>query len=150
MAFTPCLLDTNILLRSANHAAPEHTQVSKAIEYLLNEEPDLCYTAQNIVEFWNVSTRPREKNGFGLGLSEADREATLIETQFTLLPETPRIDEQWRDVLLSYGVFGVQVHDARLFAVMRAHGVQHLLTLNRADFARYSEVVLLHPGELAG
>jgi predicted nucleic acid-binding protein len=31
---------------------------------------------------------------------------------------------------------GVQVHDARIVAVMNVHGVTHLLTLNGGDFSR--------------
>jgi hypothetical protein len=37
----------------------------------------------------------------------------------------------------TYAVSGVQVHDARLVAVMKVHGVAHILTLNAADFRRY-------------
>jgi hypothetical protein len=40
---------------------------------------------------------------------------------------------------------GVQVHDARLVALMEVHGVTHLLTLNAADFARYPGVTALTP-----
>ncbi len=35
-------------------------------------------TTQNCIEFWNVSTRPANKNGFGLTAIEADRLLTLI------------------------------------------------------------------------
>lgn len=38
---------------------------------------------------------------------------------------------------------GVKAPDARLVAVMNVHGVDHLLTLNTADFSRY-------PGIAAG
>jgi hypothetical protein len=39
--------------------------------------------------------------------------------------------------ILGQEVSGVQVHDARLAAVMRVHGVTHILTFNPGDFARY-------------
>ena len=32
---------------------------------------------------------------------------------------------------------GVQVHDARLVAAMKIHGINHILTLNVGDFKRY-------------
>jgi hypothetical protein len=39
------------------------------------------------VEFWNVATRPKDRNGFGLSITDADREVQLIEAQLTLLPD---------------------------------------------------------------
>jgi len=42
--------------------------------------------------------------------------------------------------VVSFGVSGVQVHDARLVAAMTVHGVTHILTLNPTDFARYTTV----------
>jgi predicted nucleic acid-binding protein len=40
---------------------------------------------------------------------------------------------------------GVQVHDARLVAVMHVHGLTHLLTLNTVDFIRYPGITVVHP-----
>lgn len=42
-------------------------------------------------------------------------------------------------------VRGRQAHDANLAAAMRAHGVSHLLTMDRRDFARYIGVTVLTP-----
>jgi hypothetical protein len=53
-------------------------------------------------------------------------------------------------VAASVGVSGVQVHDARLAAVMRVHGLTHILTLNAADFARYPGIIAVHPQDVAG
>jgi hypothetical protein len=39
----------------------------------------------------------------------------------------------------------------RLVAVMRVHGVEHILTLNVADFSRYEMIEAVHPsGAIAG
>jgi predicted nucleic acid-binding protein len=40
---------------------------------------------------------------------------------------------------------GVNVHDARLVAVMLVYGVKNILTFNTRDFNRYSEIVAVHP-----
>jgi hypothetical protein len=45
---------------------------------------------------------------------------------------------------------GVQVHDARLVALMMAHGLSHLLTLNPADFQRYPGITALSPSAVLG
>jgi hypothetical protein len=38
------------------------------------------------------------------------------------------------------GVSGIQVHDARMVAAMRVHGIANLLTLNAKDFRRYGGI----------
>jgi predicted nucleic acid-binding protein len=43
------------------------------------------------------------------------------------------------------GVSGVQVHDARLVAAMRVHGVKSILTFNDRDFTRYTDIDAVHP-----
>ncbi len=149
MAALPYLLDTNTLLRLAKRDDPAHGIVIAAIDRLISQGADLCYTPQNVVEFWNVFTRPRERNGFGLTAPEADRQTSLIENQFTLLPDNERIHTEWRHLVVAHGVEGVQVHDARLVAAMRVHSISYLLTLNRADFLRYPEITVIHPSELA-
>jgi hypothetical protein len=60
----------------------------------------------------------------------------LIEGNFQLLPDTDRVHAEWRRLVVSSSVAGVQVHDARLVAAMMVHGVTRLLTLNDRDFAR--------------
>ncbi len=46
------------------------------------------------------------------------------------------------------GVSGVQVHDARLAAVMNVNNVSHLLTLNSKDFERFTGITPIHPDDL--
>lgn len=44
---------------------------------------------------------------------------------------------------------GKQVHDANLVATMHAYGIDHLLTLNAADFRRFEpRIALLTPAEI--
>lgn len=145
-----CLLDTNILLRLAKRDSPEFSSIREALRLLDRENNRLCYTSQNLVEFWNVSTRPVEKNDHGLSIKVADQAARHIENAFQLLPDAEQIHAEWRRLVIVYAVSGVQVHDARLVAAMKVHGIPHLLTLNDRDFIRHREVVALHPGQVAG
>ncbi len=39
----------------------------------------------------------------------------------------------------------IQVHDARLVAVMNVFGLTHLLTFNVTDFKRYPAIEATHP-----
>jgi hypothetical protein len=55
-----------------------------------------CYTSQTLAEFWNASTRPANKNGFGLTVAETDSLARVIERDFELLPDRRETHERWR------------------------------------------------------
>jgi hypothetical protein len=55
-----------------------------------------------------------------------------------LLLDSPAIYQEWRQLVVSFGVSGVQVHDARLVAAMKVNGVTHILTFNTTDFVRYA------------
>jgi hypothetical protein len=45
-------------------------------------------------------------------------------------------------------VYGVQVHDARLAAIMRVYGLTRILTQNQADFLRFENIQAIHPSLL--
>jgi len=47
--------------------------------------------------------------------------------------------------VVQHAVLDVQVHDARLAAAMYVHHVSHILTLNVADFNRFSGLTAVHP-----
>jgi predicted nucleic acid-binding protein len=148
MAILSCLVDTNILLRTARRSDPQHELVNAAVSKLVLGNTDLKYTHQNIAELWNAMTRPVSRNGFGLTIEKAEREVRVIEGGMTLLADGEAVYREWRTLVLQHGVAGAQVHDARLVATMRVYGVRHILTLNAADFARYNDVVVLHPGSV--
>lgn len=134
------LLDTNILLRYTNRSDPSYTTVRSAIGRLMVEGHTLQTTPQNLVEFWNVLSRPESKNGFGLSLERVNHFLRLIETTFPVLPDSPAVYPTWRRLVNEFGVSGVQVHDARLAAFMVVNAVPRILTLNGKDFSRYRSV----------
>jgi predicted nucleic acid-binding protein len=149
MAGTPYLVDSNILLRWVKPDHGDYALVISAIDAVLRRGDVLCYTSQNVGEFWNACTRPLDRNGYGLSPQEADRRARLFEEKLRLLPDSLTVHEEWRKLLVTHGVSGVQVHDARLAAAMRVHGVRLILTFNDRDFARYSGIEAIHPRALA-
>jgi predicted nucleic acid-binding protein len=145
MAIPSCLVDTNILLRMTRRSDPQHPLVDTALERLVLQGTALYYTHQNIAELWNAMTRPIPRNGFGLTVAEADREVRMIEAGMLFLPDTEAAYREWRKIVVQTGVSGVQVHDARLAAVMAVHNVRHILTLNVADFSRFTDLTAVHP-----
>src|SRR5947209_13059697 len=117
------LVDTNILLRSAQPHSPEYATAVAAVAALGERGETLYLTPQSIIEFWSVATRPADVNGLGMTPAEADVELRRLEGFFVLLADIPAIYTEWRQLVLALGVSGRQVHDARLAAVMRAYGV---------------------------
>ena len=144
-----CLLDSNILLRISKSNDPQHAAIRQALHVLVGQGVRLCYTSQTLGELWNASTRPLDKNGFGLSIVETDRIARVIERDFELLPDSREVHDRWRSLLVDHNIQGVQVHDARLAASMYVHGVGQLLTINVRDFRRFEGLRILHPSELS-
>ena len=143
------LIDSNILLRWVKPDDRDHATVATAIDSILLDGGVLCYTSQNLAEFWNTCTRPKERNGYGLSPEETGNRAKYFEDRLRLLPDSLEAHREWRLLLVTYRISGVQVHDARLVAVMQVHGVDRILTFNVKDFARFSEVEAVHPQTLA-
>ena len=84
------LVDTNILLRSAQPTHPLCPRATHTISTLLRQKDAVFFCSQNIAEFWNVATRPVEMNGLGFTQEEALQEVGSIENLLTLLPDIPR------------------------------------------------------------
>lgn len=142
------LVDTNILLRLVQPDSPEYGTIRQCTDRLWERGADLFYTSQNLAEFWNVCTRPADRNGFGFSVAETDERATLIEAKFSFAADGEATHQEWRKIVVAAGVSGIQVHDARMVAAMRVHGIANLLTLNAKDFRRFSGITVLSPDEV--
>ena len=142
------LVDTNILLRSAQPNHPLCHQATQAVSKLLRQNDSVFFCPQNIAEFWNVATHPADQNGLGFSFDEVLREVTSIEESLTLLPDVPTIYAAWKSVVHEYKIQGVKVFDARLVAVMNVYAVESILSFNSADSKRYDRVSAIHPASL--
>ncbi len=143
------LIDTNVLLRAAQPAHPMHEAAVRALEILIKRDEELFVALQNVAEFWNAATRPATNNGLGLTIEEAQAELVRIEGFFQILSENATSYATWKTLLLENRVSGVQVHDARLVAVMKTHAVERIITFNVSDFARFSGIEAIHPDTIA-
>jgi predicted nucleic acid-binding protein len=142
------LADTNILLRLVQPDSPEYGTIRQCTDRLWERGAELFYTSQNLAEFWNVCTRPADRNGFGFSVAETDERAALIEAKFSLAADSEATHQEWRRIVVAASVSGIQVHDARMVAAMRVHGIANLLTLNIKDFRRFSGITVLSPDEV--
>lgn len=139
------LVDTNVLLRSVDLTHPMNPDAANAIKTLRGRGEQLHIVPQNLIEFWNVYTRPTERNGLGRSVAETQAEVNRLKLLFPLLLDTEAIYQEWERLVVAYGIRGVNVHDARLVAAMLVHGLTHIVTFNISDFARYSEITVVNP-----
>jgi predicted nucleic acid-binding protein len=144
---TRILLDTNVVVRLTDPAAPEHAVVTEALAKLIGRETLLCVTPQVLIEFWAVATRPLDANGLGWTVEQTREAVEGLVGQLVLLEDTPGVFSAWLD-LASAGVSGKRVHDARIVAVALAHGVESVLTLNTKDFAGFEGIEAVHPRDV--
>jgi hypothetical protein len=79
----------------------------RSLEGAYRRGDSVCIFPQNIVELWNVSTRPVHLDGLGLSLSETERNFTRCEAFFALLPETPAIFQEWRRLVVLWKLFRI-------------------------------------------
>jgi predicted nucleic acid-binding protein len=141
------LVGSNVLIFSIQQGHPWQEESIRAIEAILAADEPVCVFLQNIAEFWNVCTRPADKNGLGLTPQETEKRLNGLDSILTVLHDTPAVYSQWRKLVLRHDVKGIQAHDARIAAAMQIHGVTRLLTYNPRDFNRYDGIRAIRPNE---
>jgi len=88
---------------------------------------------------------PSARGGLGLTPGTTAHRLRIIERFAPVLTDTTDTYSEWRGLVVTHSVKGVQVHDARLVALMSGHGVTQILTLNVGDFARYPGITAVLP-----
>ena len=148
---TTYLIDTNVVVRLMEPAAPEHAMVAGAIRRLLATGNRLVLAPQVLTELWVVATRPLDVNGFGWPPGKTAEVIARLRDQFDLLEEGPEAFERWLALVAGAEIRGKRAHDAHLAAVMLSQDVTHVLTLNTADFDGLPGITAVHPSTvLAG
>ncbi len=140
-------VDSNVLLRTADPGDPKHEIAVKAISDQIESGETLVITPQIAAEFWNVATRPVDNNGLGMSADETRDEMTRLEGFFSVLDESADVYTEWKRLVVSHGVTGVQVHDTRLVAAMNVCGVTQMLTFIAPDFKRFTGIRVLTPSQ---
>jgi predicted nucleic acid-binding protein len=84
----------------------------------------------------------------GFSIEEARSELSRLEDFFEILHEDEASYDIWKDLIVANRVNGVQVHDARLVAVMMAHGIRQIVTFDMGDFRRYAAIEAIHPDKI--
>lgn len=82
------LIDTNVWLRLFDRSSTDREVILNSIRRLLSQREDLVVSMQNIAEFWNVTTRPKQANGQGESIHVALRRVAAIERIARVVFET--------------------------------------------------------------
>jgi len=118
--------------------------------HLIESGETLHVAAQSIAEFWSVATRPAAQNGLGFDVASSASAVAEIERTFEmLLSDEAMVYQHWKRLIVEKRVTGRRVFDARLVAVMLAHGVARLLMFNGPPTLPGSGVVVLEPQAVA-
>jgi predicted nucleic acid-binding protein len=139
------LLDTNVLLAATDEARVEHEVAMRALNDWPRAGIALYTSGQILREYLAVATRPGAQNGLGLSRDDALHNVHSLRGRLTLLAEDQRVHDRLVDLVGSVDCTGKQVHDANVAATMLVHGVENLVTMNIADFARFQPRITLLP-----
>jgi predicted nucleic acid-binding protein len=143
------VVDTNVLVGALQTFDLElHATARRAVKALYRQGEQLVCFPQNLVEFWNTSTRPANANGLGFTPEQAARYVDRFLTLLRLLPETPNIFPTWQMLVLQHRVSGIKVHDARIVAAMTVNQITNILTSDLEDFNRYRSITVRHPKDV--
>lgn len=138
-------VDTNILVYAHREDASFHEEAYVRVRQLAEGRSTWAIPWPCLHEFLAVVTHPRVFAPPTPLTAAIDQvEAWLESPSLALLGE---VDGYWptlRQVLEAGRVTGPQVHDARVAAVCRHHGVAELWTADR-DFGRFPGLVVVNP-----
>lgn len=138
-------VDTNILVCAHRRDSPFHAIARKAITELAEGAATWAIAWPCLHEFFGVVTHPRiYKPASTIAEAIAQMDAWLSAPNIVLLAESDAYWPTLREVLLRGTITGPTVHDARIAALCREHGVRQLWTADR-DFSRFADLKTVNP-----
>ena len=138
-------VDTNILIYAHREDSALHDAAYARVGELAEGRAPWAIPWPCIHEFLAIVTHPRVYAPPTPLPSAIDQvEAWLESPTLNLLTETPDYWAELRPTLEQGRVSGPIVHDARVAAICRAHGVRELWTTDR-DFSRFPSVTIRNP-----
>ena len=138
-------VDTNLLVYAHREDSPWHEAAYARISGLAEARAPWAVPWPCVHEFLAIVTHPRiYAPPTPLAAAIDQVEAWLESPSVTLLAETEGYWPEIRSLLLDGRIDGPQVHDARVAALCRLHGVRELWTADR-DFGRFPELSVRNP-----
>lgn len=138
-------VDTNILVYAHREDAGFHAAAARRLKALAEGRASWAIPWPCLHEFLAIVTHPRiydPPTPLAAALDQVD--AWLESPSLILLCES---EEHWsalRELLLAGQIVGPRVHDARIAALCRQHGVHELWSADR-DFSRFAALSVVNP-----
>ena len=138
-------VDTNLLVYAHRRDAAFHEQAATLVRDLAEGRRRWAIPWPCVHEFLAISTHPRvyqppSSPEQALDQVRAWRESPSLE----LLSEAPDHLDRLSELLLTADARGPLVHDARVAALCRSHGVTELWSVDR-DFTRFPALRVVNP-----
>jgi len=132
------MLDTNVFLAATDEGRAEHDRALAIVDGWPGQGTTLYTSGQIMREYLAVATRPAEKNGLGLALTDALANVRALRSRTSLLAEDDKVADRLLSLLDETACGGKQVHDANIVATMLVHGIDTIVTINVGDFTRFT------------
>jgi hypothetical protein len=138
-------VDTNLLVYAHREDSPWHAAALARITELAENRSPWAIPWPCFHEFLAITTHPRIYAPPTPLADALDQLAAWMEApNLVLLSEADGYWAVLRDTLLTARATGAHVHDARIAALCRFHGIQELWTADR-DFGRFPELTVRNP-----
>jgi uncharacterized protein len=138
-------IDTNLLVYAHREDSTWYEVAYASIKDLAEGRTPWAIPWPCLHEFFSIVTHPRIYNPPTPMEKAIDQvEAWLESPSLVLLSESPDYWPVLRDTILTGKVSGPLVHDARVAALCRHHGVSTLWSADR-DFSRFPRLTVRNP-----
>jgi len=138
-------LDTNILVYAVREDSPWHAAALASVRRLAEGKGPWAIPWPCVHEFLAVVTHPKiYKPPTSLVDAMLQIDYWLESPTVSLIGEAPGYWEQLKPLLFAGKVSGPLVHDARVAAVCRVHGVREIWTADR-DYSRFGGIPVRNP-----
>jgi toxin-antitoxin system PIN domain toxin len=138
-------VDTNILVYAHREDSPFHEAAFKRMAELAEAPASWAIPWPCLHEFLAIATHPRiyaPPTPLAQALDQVD--AWIESPTLVLLSESATHWSALRPLIAGGRVVGAQVHDARVAALCRQHGVRELWSADR-DFSRFAGLNAVNP-----
>jgi len=138
-------VDTNILIYAHREDSPFHQVAARCVASLAEGSAPWAIPWPCLHEFLAIVTHARIYNPPTPSAAALDQvDAWLEAPSLVLLAEAEQYWTALRSIVTTGRVTGARIHDARIAAICRQHGVRELWSADR-DFSRFAGINVVNP-----
>lgn len=138
-------IDTNILVYAHREDSPFYDAAARCIAELAEADAPWSIPWPCLHEFLAIVTHPRVYSPPSTPAAALNQiEAWMESPSLVLLAETDGYWTALSSVIAGSHVNGPRIHDARIVALCRHHGVRELWSADR-DFGRFKDLSVINP-----